>query len=72
MAKIESFEKYTNRYEEWFDKNKFVYESEVAAIKRLIPNKGVGIEIGIGSGRFAKPFGIKYGVEPSPLYNSYK
>ncbi len=38
MPKIEPFEKYTNRYEEWFDKNKFVYESEVAAVRRLIPN----------------------------------
>ena len=43
MPKIEPFEKYTNRYEEWFDKNKFVYDSEVAAVRRLIPNKGAGI-----------------------------
>ena len=66
MPKIEPFEKYTNRYEEWFDKNRFVYESEVAAVKRFILRKGTGIEIGIGSGRFAKPLEIKYGVEPSP------
>ena len=66
MSKIEPFEKYSNLYEEWFDKNRFVYESEVAAVKRLVPRKGTGIEIGIGSGRFAKPLGIKHGVEPSP------
>jgi len=65
MPKTEPFEKYTSRYEEWFDKNRFVFESEVAAIRRLIPKKGTGIEIGIGSGRFAKPLGTKYGIEPS-------
>lgn len=64
MARIEVFEKNTTRYEEWFERNRFVYESELLAIKKMIP-EGKGIEIGVGTGRFALPLGIRYGVEPS-------
>lgn len=65
MAKILPFEKYSEKYENWFKKNKYVYLSEITCLKKLIPQKGIGIEIGIGSGKFALPFGIKIGVEPS-------
>jgi len=66
MPKIEPFEEYLERYEDWFQKNKFAYESELLAVKELMPANGEGIEIGVGSGRFAGPLGIKLGVEPSP------
>jgi SAM-dependent methyltransferase len=65
MAKIEPFEKYASEYEVWFDKYRFVYESELMAIKEQLPKKGEGIEIGVGSGRFAAPLGIRLGVDPS-------
>jgi ubiquinone/menaquinone biosynthesis C-methylase UbiE len=65
MPKIEPFEEYPKRYEDWFRKNKFAYESELLAMKELIPANGEGIEIGVGSGKFAGPLGIKLGVEPS-------
>ena len=65
MAKIEPFEKYTNEYEAWFEKNKYVYESELKAVREILPKSGEGIEIGVGSGRFALPLGIKWGIEPS-------
>jgi SAM-dependent methyltransferase len=65
MAKIEPFDKYTTQYEQWFELNKYTYESEILAIKALLPATGVGLEIGVGSGLFAKPFGIKYGIDPS-------
>jgi len=65
MPKVEPFEKYTNRYEEWFMRNRFVYESELQAIRVLLPKSGIGVEIGVGTGRFAGPLGIKLGVEPS-------
>lgn len=65
MAKVEPFEKYPGKYEDWFTRNKFVYESELRAIKDILPGFEKGIEIGVGSGRFALPLGIKFGVEPS-------
>jgi ubiquinone/menaquinone biosynthesis C-methylase UbiE len=65
MPKVEPFEKHTNQYEEWFQKNVFAYESELNAIRRFLPEHGMGIEIGVGSGLFAAPLGITVGVEPS-------
>jgi len=65
MAKIEPFEKHTSKYEAWFEDNKFAYESEVMVIKEQLPKKGEGVEVGVGSGRFAAPLGIKHGVDPS-------
>jgi hypothetical protein len=35
MPKIEPFERYANKYEDWFERNKFAYESELRAIRRL-------------------------------------
>jgi len=65
MARIEPFEKHPLRYEQWFDKHKFAYESELQAIRKLLSQGGNGLEIGVGSGRFAVPLGIKLGIEPS-------
>jgi len=66
MARIEPFEKYSEKYEDWFERNKFVYESEIQAIKELFPKVKKSIEIGVGSGKFAVPLGIKIGIDPSP------
>ncbi len=65
MAKTEPFEKHFKRYEDWFVENKFAYLSELKALEEVIPKNKKGIEIGVGSGLFAKPLGIKFGVEPS-------
>lgn len=65
MAKVEQFNKYSDIYENWFETNKYVYESELQAVKSLLPINGKSIEIGVGSGRFAEPLEIKIGVEPS-------
>ena len=65
MAKIEPFERHNVKYEEWFEKNVFAYKSELQAIRYLLPKKGTGLEIGVGTGRFAVPLGIRVGIEPS-------
>jgi ubiquinone/menaquinone biosynthesis C-methylase UbiE len=59
------FEKYAEEYDEWFDVHPWVYQSEVRAVKILLPQSGKGVEIGAGTGRFSVPFGITVGVEPS-------
>ena len=64
--KTAPFETHTLEYEEWFEINKYVYESELEAVRLMLPKQGRGIEIGVGTGRFAAPLGIKLGVEPSP------
>jgi len=65
MPKTEPFEKHINRYEDWFVQNRYAYQSEIEAVRRHLPAQGRGLEIGVGSGLFAQPFGIHYGVEPS-------
>lgn len=65
MPKILPFQKYTARYEKWFQDNHWVYQAELKAVKCLLPEGQYGVEIGIGTGRFAKPLGVEIGVEPS-------
>lgn len=52
-------------YDDWFNRRKIAYQSELLAIKEAIPLQKKGIEIGVGTGRFAAHFDIKHGVEPS-------
>jgi len=62
---ITAFDQYTSEYDEWFEKHPTLYQSEILALKKAIPENKKGIEIGVGTGRFAEPFNIKFGVEPS-------
>jgi SAM-dependent methyltransferase len=55
----------SEQYDLWFERHPHVYESEIRALRCAIPEKGNGIEIGAGTGRFCTPFHIRHGVEPS-------
>jgi len=59
------FDKYYKKYDAWYDRHKFAYLSEIGALKKVVPKKGEGLEIGVGTGRFASRLGIKYGADPS-------
>ena len=65
MAKTGSFEENAGKYDGWFDGNRFAYASELRAVGMLLPRPGEGVEIGVGTGRFAGRLGIRLGVEPS-------
>jgi SAM-dependent methyltransferase len=65
MPRTQPFDDYLDDYESWFDEHRYVYLSEVAALRNLMPKEAKGVEIGIGTGRFALPLGIPEGVEPS-------
>lgn len=65
MPKIKPFDGYSREYDDWYDKNHNIYKSELNAIKSFIPSGLYGVEVGVGTGRFALPLGIKVGVEPS-------
>ncbi len=71
MARTEPFDKYLKDYENWFEKKEHVYKSELKAVGHFIPKDKKGVEIGIGSGRFALPFNINIGVEPSTTMRNY-
>jgi len=59
------FNRYYKRYDAWYNKNRFVYLSELEALRKVLPEKGKGLEIGVGTARFAAPLGIGYGIDPS-------
>ncbi|RLD17649.1 MAG: SAM-dependent methyltransferase [Caldiserica bacterium] len=61
---MEVFDKFYERYDEWYDKNRDVFLKEVEVVKK-IRFSGFGIEIGVGTGRFAHALGVEYGIDTS-------
>lgn len=51
-------------YDRWFTRHPAPYRAELAALSALMPAGGRGLEVGVGTGRFAAPLGIDLGVEP--------
>jgi len=58
------FEYLAEEYDAWYEKYKAVYLSEIEAIKPHLV-KGLSLEIGVGSGRFAEPLKIQFGIDPA-------
>ena len=65
MPKIKPFQEHCREYEEWFDDYPFVYEAELKALRSQMPESdGDFLEIGVGSGKFAKALNIATGIDP--------
>jgi SAM-dependent methyltransferase len=65
MPRTTAFEANTDRYDQWFVRHDSAYFSELAAVRPLLPQHGRGVEIGVGTGRFAAALGIRIGMDPS-------
>lgn len=52
-------------YDDWFARNRLAYEAELQAVRLLLPEGGTGVEVGVGTGRFAGELGVRLGLEPS-------
>jgi SAM-dependent methyltransferase len=65
VAKIGPFEAHHERYERWFEAHPAAYVSELLALRMFVPWVGRGLEIGVGTGRFAGPLGVPVGLDPS-------
>ncbi len=65
MHATNPFETHYAEYDAWFDRNANVYESELLAVREVLPPPGDWIEIGVGSGRFASRLGVPTGIEPA-------
>jgi SAM-dependent methyltransferase len=61
----DTFEEWAQAYDDWFVRHELIYRCELAAVKALLPAAGRGLEIGVGTGRFAGPLGLEVGVEPA-------
>jgi len=42
-----------------------VYDAQVRMLRDAVPRTGSILEVGVGSGRFAVPLGIRYDIDPS-------
>ncbi|WP_202319914.1 class I SAM-dependent methyltransferase [Archaeoglobus neptunius] len=56
------FESHARRYDEWYDRNREIYERELFTIPKP---SSPSLEIGVGTGRFASALGIDVGVDIS-------
>jgi SAM-dependent methyltransferase len=65
------FNEHHRRYESWFAIHEAAYYSELLAVRALLPWEGIGLEIGVGTGRFAAPLGVRVGVDPSAAMLEY-
>jgi ubiquinone/menaquinone biosynthesis C-methylase UbiE len=61
---IDHFEKTWKSYDAWFETHRALYQTELAALEALAP-RGAGLEIGVGTGRFAAPVGVRFGLDPA-------
>jgi ubiquinone/menaquinone biosynthesis C-methylase UbiE len=67
MLQTLPFNNHVTEYEEWFEKHQAILQSEVLAIRELLP-KGEnlrGLEVATGTGRFAYALGIQEAIEPA-------
>ena len=60
-----AFEANIDRYDRWYEEHRRAYRAELDAVRRLLPAAGSGLEIGVGTGRFAAPLGVGVGLDPS-------
>lgn len=58
------FAELAHAYDAWFDQYPCVYDAELRAIRSLLP-AGRGLELGVGSGRFAAGLGVSMGLDPA-------
>jgi SAM-dependent methyltransferase len=71
VLRVAPFEAHHQRYEAWFGKHEAAYISELLALRPFVPWEGRGLEIGVGSGRFAAPLGVQVGLDPSGAMLAY-
>jgi len=55
-----------DRYDRWYERHPAAYAAELAALRALRPSFRRGLEVGVGTGRFAAPLGVAFGVRPCP------
>jgi SAM-dependent methyltransferase len=62
---VAPFERYQQRDDDRFEQHRAAYVSELIAVRALLPWRGRGLEIGVGTGRFAAPLGVEFGIDPA-------
>ena len=50
--------------ENWIKSHPHIHQSELIAFKKVVPS-GLGLEIGVGTGRLASALSVRFGLDPS-------
>ncbi len=61
------FDEFAEKYDNWFDteEGRIIYKTEMNALKEIYIDNENSVEIGVGSGRFAAPLGVNFGIDTS-------
>ena len=59
------FNAFPEKYDRWYDDHRETYLQELGILERYSRGEGWDLEIGVGTGRFAAPLGIRLGLDPS-------
>lgn len=65
MANTITLDEHLIEYDQWFIDNHFIFQSELAALQKVMPEKCKGVEIGTESEMFASMLRVKDVIEPS-------
>jgi SAM-dependent methyltransferase len=71
MPRTAPFESHHRRYDDWFVRHAAAYHSELLAVRAQLPWQGLGLSIGVGTGRFAAPLGVQVGIDPAHAVLGY-
>ncbi len=71
MPRSAPFESHHRRYDAWFMRHAAAYQSELLAVRTLLAWHGLGLAIGVGTGRFASPLGVQVGIDPARAVLDY-
>ena len=52
------FNEHAGDYDTWFDDHNSVYQAQLLILRGVVPYFRHGLEVGVGSGRYAVPLGI--------------
>jgi SAM-dependent methyltransferase len=62
---VDHFQRTWKEYDEWYKAHPALFRTELAALRKAVPARGRGLEIGVGTGQFAAALSIPYGLDPS-------
>lgn len=68
----DTFDHLAADYDAWYDRHALEFAAELDAVRPLLDGvDGAGLEIGVGTGRFAATLGIGFGLDPAPRMAAY-
>ena len=65
MSSAEAFDEASATYDEWYEQHPGALISELKALEALVPRRGLGLDLGVGTGLIAERLGVQVGLDPS-------